>query len=172
MTIIKIIQEGIGDVTENDIKTADGMKNIITIGFNVSIDSKAQALAERLGVHIEIFDVIYKINEYIEKIALERTPKIKTEEITGMAKIIRVFSKNKDKQILGGKVQSGTLEVGSEIKVLRRETEIAQGKIRELQSQKLRVLEIKEGFEFGTMIECKMEIMPDYKIEAFKIVEK
>ena len=169
---IKIVQEGIGDVTENDIKTADGMKNIITIGFNVSIDSKAQALAERLGVHIEIFDVIYKINEYIEKIALERTPKIKTEEITGMAKIIRVFSKNKDKQILGGKVQSGTLEVGSEIKVLRRETEIAQGKIRELQSQKLRVSEIKEGFEFGTMIECKMEIMPGDKIEAFKIVEK
>ncbi len=169
---IKIIQEGIGDVTENDIKTADGMKNIITIGFNVSIDSKAQDLAERLGVHIEIFDVIYKINEYIEKIALGRTPKIKTEEITGIAKIIRVFSKNKDKQILGGKVQSGTLEVGSEIKVLRRETEIAQGKIRELQSQKLRVSEIKEGFEFGTMIECKMEIMPGDKIEAFKIVEK
>ncbi|MCR4334222.1 MAG: translation initiation factor IF-2 [Patescibacteria group bacterium] len=169
---IKIIQEGIGDITENDIKIADGMKDIIIIGFNVSVDSKARTLAERLGVSIEIFKVIYKINEYVEKIALGRTPKIKTEETTGTAKIIRVFSKNKDKQILGGKVQTGILNVGSEVKIIRRETEIAIGKIRELQSQKLRVSEVKEGFEFGTMIESKIEIMPGDKIEAFKIIEK
>ena len=169
---IRIIHEGIGDIAESDIKVAAGGKDIVTIGFNVDVDSKAKALAERSGIEIKMFDIIYKIPEYVETVAMSRTPKIRTEEITGNAKIIRIFSKTRDKQILGGKVQSGVLEVGSEVRIMRRDTRIGEGKIRELQSQKLKTQEAREGFEFGAMIECKIEIVPGDKIEAFKIVEK
>ncbi|MSR71509.1 MAG: translation initiation factor IF-2 [Candidatus Taylorbacteria bacterium] len=172
LVAIKIIHEGIGDIAESDIKIAGNKQNIVVVGFNVDADSKAKAVAERNGIDIKMFNIIYKITEYLAEIAKSRTPKVYTDESTGVAKIIRIFSKNKDKQVLGGKVQTGTLEVGSEVKVLRRDTEIDRGRIRELQSQKIKTSEVREGFEFGAMVECKMEIMPGDKIEAFKTVEK
>lgn len=169
---IKVIYQGIGDVAESDVKLALSDPLTVVIGFNVTIDSKARALAERSAVEINLFTIIYKVAEHVQGIATARTPKLKVEEKTGLAKVIRVFSKDKDRQILGGKVQSGALETGSEVKILRRDAEIGMGRIRELQSQKVRVQEVREGFEFGTMVECKIEIMPGDKLEGFKVVEK
>jgi translation initiation factor IF-2 len=170
--IIKVVSEAIGSISENDIKLASGTKDALIIGFNTSVDAKARSLAERSGTEIKLFDIIYKVVEYLDEVAKVRTPKIFGEQITGKAKIIRIFSKNKDKQVLGGKVQLGELRVGEEIRILRRDAEIGKGRIRELQSQKVKVSEIKEGFEFGTMVESKIEIAEGDKIEGFTIVEQ
>lgn len=66
----------------------------------------------------------------------------------------------------------GDIKIGDEVKILRNDTEIGRGKIRELQKQKNRVEEISTGFEFGSMVESKITIMPRDTVEAFKIVEK
>lgn len=169
---IKIIHSGIGDISERDVKTAGAKEGVVILGFDTAIDPKAQSYAERLGVEIKIFDVIYKLSEWIETKAHESTPKFEVEETAGVAKIIRVFSKAKDKYVVGGKVESGLISVGEDAKILRRDQEVGRGKIKELQHQKKKVLEIKEGMEFGCQIQSTLEIAPGDKIESYKIVQK
>ncbi|MEK9167910.1 MAG: translation initiation factor IF-2 [Patescibacteria group bacterium] len=163
----KIIQQGVGDITENDIKSASGSPDTIVLGFRVRIDDNAASLAEKLKIPVETFAIIYNITDYIEKVIKERAPKERVEESTGKIKILRVFSKAKDKQVLGGKVLEGMIATGSSIKIVRRDTEIGKGKVLELQQQKIKTNEVKEGLEFGTMIESKMEIAVGDVIEPF-----
>jgi translation initiation factor IF-2 len=110
--------------------------------------------------------------EWLEIYAKNLVPKMMVEEIVGEAKIMKFFSKTKDKQIVGGKVLKGSLSLGHKIKVFRREAEVADGVVRELQQQKERASEVREGYEFGTMIECKLEIAPGDIIRDIVMVEK
>jgi translation initiation factor IF-2 len=169
---LKIVSEGIGDINENDVKSTQGDPNIIILGFNTKPDAKTQALIERSVVNIQTFDIIYNLISYITDIVTSKIPKEYIDEVSGIAKVLATFSKNKDKQILGGKVQQGIIKVGSEIKVLRRDVEIGRGKIKELQQTKKRTDEVNEGFEFGCMIESKTEIAVGDKIQGFITVEK
>lgn len=169
---IKIVSEGVGNINEGDVKIAQGDPNITILSFNSKPDAKAKSILERSSLRIESFDVIYKLVEFIKKEVLEKIPKEYIDEVSGTAKILAVFSKVKDKQILGGKVQQGSLLVGSEVKILRRDAEIGKGKIKELQQQKVKTSEVKEGFEFGTLVESKIEIALGDKLQGFKTVEK
>ena len=170
---LKIVSEGIGDINENDVKTAIGNPNIIIVGFNSKPDKKTAALIERLTTPISVktFDIIYELSEFINQSLIAKIPKVYAEEVSGSAKIIAIFSKDREKQVVGGKVESGVLNSGNEVRIIRRGSEIGRGKIRELQSKKIRVTEVAEGFEFGTMIEAKIEIAPGDRVEAVKVVE-
>lgn len=169
---IKIVSESIGDINENDIKSTQGDPNIIIVAFNSKPDAKTQTLIERSTVQIKSFDIIYNLITYLKDTVISRVPKEYVDEASGTAKILAIFSKNKDKQILGGKVQQGVVKVGSEIKIIRRDGEIGRGKIKELQQTKKRTDEVVEGFEFGCMIESKVEIALGDKIQGFVTVEK
>ncbi len=171
---INVITEGIGDINENDVKMAVSDPNTIIIGFNVRPDRKTSSLIDRSSAPITVktFSIIYELSEYISQTMKERTPKVYVEEVSGSAKILALFSKDREKQVVGGKVESGTIKNGSEVRITRRGTEIGRGKLRELQSKKLRVTEVAEGFEFGMLIESKIEIAPGDKIEAVITVEK
>lgn len=171
-TILKIIYKGVGNITENDIQTTGGDKNTLAVGFNVKIDRSAKDLAEKLNIDLNVFDIIYKLTEWLEEKIKEKTPSITVEKTIGKAKIIRVFSQNKDKQVIGGKVKEGTLSVGAKIKIFRREVEIGKGSILGLQSQKMDVTEVAEGLEFGTMIDSKKEIAEGDHIEAYILSEE
>lgn len=168
----EIISAGIGNVSENDIRLATGSYKAIIIGFNVDIDAPAKSLAERNAVDIKTFDIIYKMSEWLLEELIKNTPKVMTVETLGMAKVLKTFSKVKDKQILGGRVETGTLKLGAQVKILRRDAEIGEGKLRELQSQKNSVQEVPEGKEFGAMIEAKVEIAPGDKVQSFVMIEK
>ncbi len=169
---VKILSQGVGDISEKDAKLAESTEGAVIVGFNVKIDSRAQTLAERDSIEIKTFDIIYKLSEWLEETGKNRTPKIKTEERTGSAKILKCFNKDKDRQVVGGKVVEGEITSGAEVKILRRDSEIGRGKIRELQKQKQRTDTISKDNEFGSMIEAKITIMPGDYIECFKIVEK
>ena len=101
-----------------------------------------------------------------------KRPRVQTLESLGTLKVIRTFSQTKDKQVLGGKVLEGSIIVGSQVKIMRRDVEIGAGKVKELQQQKSKVNEIKEGNEFGVMIEAKVEIATGDQIESFVITER
>ena len=169
---IKIVSESIGDINENDIKSTQGDPNIIILAFNSKPDAKTQALIERSVVNVQTFDIIYNLINYIKDIVTSKIPKEYIDEVSGTAKILAIFSKNKDKQILGGKVQEGIIKVGSEVKILRRDAEIGRGKIKELQQTKKRTETVDMGFEFGCMIESKTEIALGDKIQGFITIEK
>ncbi len=168
----KIIQAGTGDVNESDMKIASGTEGVHIFGFNVKIDSAARNLSERDGINVEMFNIIYKLVERVQEILAEKTPKIEVEEVRGKAKIMRMFSQVKDKQIIGGKVQEGSIETGAEFKIMRRGAEIGKGKIRELQQQKEKTSEVLKDREFGAQVESKMEIAPGDVLETYIIVKK
>ena len=171
---LKIVSEGLGEINENDVKVALGDPNIVIIGFNADPDKKASAMIERAATPINVknFKIIYELIQYIQDIFNSKIPKEYIEEMLGRAKILAIFSKEKDRQVIGGKVQEGKLESGVEVRIIRRENEIGRGKIRELQSQKKRVDEVATGFECGMMVEAKIEIAVGDKIEAVRTIEK
>ena len=168
---VKIIEQGLGAIGEGDVKKASAYENAVVVGFNVKPDAQARSLAERDKVPVETFSIIYKLTDWLKEAAIARTPKIQVEETLGSAKILKAFSREKDKQIVGGRVEQGVLEVGTQVKITRRGAEIGVGKIRELQQQKRDVESIDAG-EFGTMIESKYEIAPGDIVVSFKMVEK
>ncbi|MFM7088499.1 MAG: translation initiation factor IF-2, partial [Candidatus Paceibacterota bacterium] len=100
----RIVQKGEGKITEGNIKTIAEGGEALVIGFNVKADSSATELAERRGITIAYFDIIYKLSEWLETEMENRRPRVDTEETLGKAKILKAFSKTKERQVLGAKV--------------------------------------------------------------------
>ncbi len=168
----QILSASIGVISENDIRLANGKEKAVVIGFNTKIDSPAKNLAERSDIEVKIFDIIYKMSEWLKETLIKNTPKTQVLESTGRAKVLKIFSKVKDKQIIGARVEKGMITLGSQVKISRRDVEIGEGKIRELQQQKVKAGEVKEGAEFGALIEAKIEIAVGDHIESFIMIEK
>lgn len=168
----RVVSRGTGAVTESDIKSIASGENVLIIAFNVKTDKSAVELAEKRGMTISYFDIIYKITEWLENEMETRRPRIETVETTGKAKIIRAFSRTKERQIVGGKVFQGQIVLNSTVKILRRDFEIGRGKIVNLEKNKVKVKEVEEGSEFGMMIESKMEIVAGDVVESWSVVQK
>lgn len=170
--MLKIVHTGIGPISEGDIKSVAGNPETLVVGFNVLIDTVAQHMAERVGVTMHTFDIIYRLAEWLEEKVVERTPVQEIEEVSGEAKILRTFSKTKDKQVMGGKILSGVFALGNTVNVTRRDNIIGKGKVLELQQQKAKTTEVTDGGEFGMMIESKIEITEGDVLTAIRIVKK
>ncbi len=168
----KIVQKGVGPISESDIKSIGGSEEILVIGFNVKIDKSATELANKRGITISLFDIIYKMTEWLEIEMESRRPKIETIETTGSAKILKVFSRTKERQIAGGRVLKGRMVLDKTVKIMRREFEIGRGKIVNLEKSKTKVKEVEEGAEFGMMIESKIEIVEGDIVESFNITQR
>lgn len=168
----KIISKGEGPIRESDIKGISDGESALVIGFNVKADANAIEIAERRGITISFFDIIYKMTEWLEEEMEKRRPRTESIETTGRAKIIKAFSRTKEKQIVGGKVIEGHLKLNGVVKIIRRDFEIGKGKIVNLEKGKIKVSEVEEGFEFGTMIESKIEISAGDVIESFAIMQR
>ncbi len=169
---LHIVSEAIGDVSEIDIKTAIPNPETIIVAFNTKIDAKARAVIDRTPVTIATFSIIYELIDYLKGIVTAKIPKEYIEEITGTGKVLAVFGSQKDRRIIGVKVQGGELCNGKTVKILRREEKIAEGKIREIQIQKVKSNEVREGFECGMMVESPVEIAVGDKIVSYHMVEK
>jgi translation initiation factor IF-2 len=170
---VRVVSRGVGAISEGDIRAAGSGKTPgIIVGFNVKVEPSARELAERLGVTIETFDVIYKLAEWLGIQIEERRPRQRIEEVLGAAKVLKVFSNAKGRVVLGGRVEEGTLSDGDEVKVLRRDLELSRGKITSLQSGKTQVKKIESGSEFGAQVKLDTEPAPGDRIEAFKVTFK
>ena len=169
---LKIIQEGVGDISENDIKTAGGKADTIVLGFNVKTDAPAKYMAERHGIVIHVFDIIYKLSEWLEEEIKKRKPKTKVEEITGSAQILKTFSATKNKQLIGGKVTSGSIAAKGTVRIMRKGEMVGTGTILSMQQHKAEVKKIEVGNEFGAQVNSKIEIAQGDVLEHVSITEK
>jgi translation initiation factor IF-2 len=169
---IKIIGAGIGNISETDVKQAFGRNPAIILGFDVSVDSSAKDLALRSGIEIKIFDIIYKIAEWLDEEVLKRTPKVMVEEVTAEVKILKIFSSIKDKHVVGARVEKGTVFIGEDAKIIRKDVEVGRGKIRDLQKEKNKVSEVREGVEFGCQLQSETTPAPGDKLHLYKLIEK
>lgn len=168
----KIVQFGVGPISESDIKNISSSEEATIIGFNVKADKSALELAGKRGITISHFDIIYKMTEWLGEEMEKRRPKVETIEVTGRAKIIKTFSRTKERQIVGGKVMEGNLTLLGVVKIMRREFEIGKGKIVNLEKGKAKTSTVEEGTEFGMMIESKIEVAPGDVIESFSVTQK
>lgn len=156
--MIKIIGRGVGGVIEKDIQLAKSDKNSVVIAFHTSIDKKAREVAEIAGVAIHEFDIIYKLSEWLMEFTKTVKPKVEIEEVLGTLKVIRVFNRSKDSQVVGGKVYTGMMKNKHTIHIERKGVFIGKGRVIELQHAKQNVAEVAEGLECGLMVDSKYDI--------------
>lgn len=166
---IRVIDTGVGAINSDDVQNVSATKDAIIVGFNVKVERPAKDLAERLGVEIDTFNIIYELSEWLNTALKNRTPKKEEMVVTGKAKILREFSVQKNIHVLGGRVDEGTVKVGQTVRVLRRDIEIGKGKIKNIQQQKSDVKQVSEG-EFGMQVDTKADVAAGDYIEAFDLV--
>lgn len=168
---IKIIAEGVGNISEGDIMLASSDEKTVILGFTIKMEAKARDQADRFNIKPELFDIIYKLSEWFDTLVESRLPYEEKETILGTLKVIRTFSSQKDKHVIGGKVETGKMQNNGVVKIIRRGVELGRGRIVELQSQKIKTQEVNEGNECGLMVESKFDIIPGDILEAI-VVEK
>lgn len=166
---VRVIDEGVGDISVADVQNVSATEDAIIVGFNVKVDRTAKDLAERLEVEIDTFNIIYELSEWLETALKNRTPKREEEQETGQAKILVAFSRQKNTHVLGGRVESGELKLKQEVVIMRRDIEVGRGKLVNLQQAKNDVTSITEG-EFGMQIDSKVDVAPGDIIKAIDIV--
>ena len=165
---VRVIDTGVGDITAADVQAVATTDKAIIVGFNVKTERVADDLAKRLGTEINTFNIIYDLSEWLEQALKNRTPEQIKSQVTGRAKILKHFSTQKNILVLGARVETGHLKVGQSVKVIRREIEISNGTIKNLQKIKSNVDKIDDG-EFGLQLESKSEVVPGDHIEAFEL---
>ena len=170
--IPKIILSSVGNINENDVKSALTTAGTVVIGFNTKVDPQAASLAERSNITILSFNTIYELKDKVKEFLSDREPRIEVEEVSSASKVLKLFGKASGKQVVGGRVLSGVLKRGAFVKIIRREAEIGQGKVKELQQSKIATDSANEGTEFGAMIESKMEIAPGDVLNTVILVTK
>ena len=163
---IKIIGKGIGAIAESDVKLAQSDKETIILGFNVALDNAARELNEKVGATVERFNIIYKLTEWLEIELEKRRPRKEVREVLGTAKVLKVFSKTKERQVIGCRVDEGKISERARVSIVRRDFSIAEGTIIEIQHAKQKVKELSEG-ECGMLVECKTDIAPGDVLEVF-----
>lgn len=169
---LKILLSGVGTISENDMRTANAGQSPLVLGFNVKADTSAKAIAERAAIPIETFDIIYRLTEWLRTECEKRRPRVEVVEEVGRAKVLKLFSTDKSRYVIGGRVEAGVIKNGSAVKIVRREEEIATGKIKSLQQLKLKTDEVGKDTEFGAMIESKIEPAPGDRLIAFTTTSK
>ena len=168
---LRIIHRGVGAITQNDVNLAT-VDNAVIIGFNVRPAERVADLAEREGVELKFYSVIYNAIEDVES-ALKGMLKPEFEEVQlGTAEIRQVFRSSKFGNIAGSIVRSGTIRRGAHARVLRRGVVIADNlEIQSLRREKDDVVEVREGYECGIGLGFK-EIEEGDLLETFEVREK
>ena len=167
---VRIIHSGVGGVTENDVMLA-GIDGAIIIGFNVRPDGKARDAAARDGIDIRYYRVIYQAIEDIEK-AMKGllAPEFK-ENLLGHAEVRNVFKITGAGTIAGCYVTDGKIQRNAQVRLLRDNVVVFEGKLSSLQRFKDAVREVAEGYECGVGLENYSDIKNGDVIECFLMEE-
>jgi len=165
---VEIIHRGVGAITETDVNLAKAARNAIIIGFHVRPDNNARAAAEREGVDIKLYRIIYEaVNEVRSALEGMLRPE-QREVVVGEAQVREVFKISKLGAIAGCIVRSGLISRQSRVRVVRDGVEVYQGNISSLKRFKDDVREVKEGFECGIGIENFNDLKVNDLIECFR----
>ncbi|MGI9117196.1 MAG: translation initiation factor IF-2, partial [Gaiellales bacterium] len=163
---VRVIHTGVGGITESDVMLAAASKAIV-VGFNVRPNAEAKALAEREGVDIRTYKVIYKLTEDIQAALVGMlTPDI-VEEVTGTAEVRQLFKASKIGTIAGCMITSGLITRGSNARVIRDGVVVWDGEIDSIRHLKDEVREIKEGFECGIVLKDFGDVHEGDVLEAY-----
>ena len=165
-----MIHQGVGPITESDIMLAS-TSNALVVGFNVRPNAEARALAEREGVDIRTYRVIYQLTEDIEQALVGMLSAVQTEEIIGEAEVRALFKVSRLGTIAGCMVTSGVVRRNSQVRVVRDGTVIYDTTISQLKRFKEDAREVAEGFECGILLEDFNDVKEGDVLEAYETRE-
>lgn len=166
---ISIINASIGYVTESDVELAYTTGARI-LCLHTKVETKALVLAQQRGVTIQLFDIIYKLLEYLEQFAESKRAIEYTTQKVGEAVVLKVFDIKGVGVIAGCRITEGKCTKDSSVVVWRGRYKIGEGKITSLQREKRTVKEVLNGFECGIGVENFNDFIPDDRIEIFVMV--
>ncbi len=168
--VVKCIHGGVGAINESDVMLASA-SNAIIIGFNVRPDATAKTTAEREGVDVRLYRVIYQAIEDIEAAMKGMLDPIFEEKVIGHAEIRQVFKASQIGNIAGSYVKDGIFQRGCKVRITRDGEQIYEGALASLKRFKDDVKEVKEGYECGLVFEGFDRIQELDVVEAYIMVE-
>jgi translation initiation factor IF-2 len=167
---VEVIHRGVGAISENDVLLA-AASNAIIIGFHVRPDARARAGAEREGVDIRMYRVIYEVVEDVRKAMEGLLAPEEREVVLGSAEVRDTFKISGTGTVAGCFVADGAIPRSSRVRVVRDGVEVYEGGIASLKRFKDDVREVREGFECGILVEGFNDVKVGDVIEAYKIEE-
>jgi translation initiation factor IF-2 len=145
---VNVLYAETGNIGENDVMLASASKAIV-IGFNVQADVAARRLAEKEGISIRLYDIIYRVTEDIEKALKGMLEPVMEERIIGRAEVLAVFPISKVGKVAGCRVREGELRRNAKVRMYRGDDLVYEGEMASLKHEKDDVREIRTGFECG-----------------------
>lgn len=168
--VVKIIHGGVGAINESDVSLASA-SNAIIIGFNVRPDATAKETADREGVDIRLYRVIYSAIEDVEAAMKGMLDPVFEEKVLGHAEVRQTFKASGVGTIAGSYVQDGTFERDCSVRITRDGIVIFEGPLASLKRFKDDVKEVRAGYECGFVFANFNDVKEGDLVEAFKMVE-
>ncbi|MCR4903925.1 MAG: translation initiation factor IF-2 [Butyrivibrio sp.] len=168
--VVKVIHCGVGAINESDVTLASA-SNAIIIGFDVRPDATAKSIAEREGVEIKLYKVIYQAIEDVDAAMKGMLAPVYEEKVIGHAEIRQIFKASKVGNIAGAMVLDGMIQKDCKVRVSREGEQIFEGDLASLKRFKDDVKEVKEGYECGLVFDGFDQIHELDQVEAYIMVE-
>ena len=168
--MVKVIHGGVGAINESDVSLA-AASNAIIIGFNVRPDPMAKSTADREGVDLRLYRVIYNAIEDVEAAMKGMLEPVYEEKVIGHAEIRQLFKASGVGTIAGSYVLDGSFERDCMVRIFREGEKIFEGALASLKRFKDDVKEVKAGYECGLVFEKFNDLAESDQVEAYKMVE-
>ena len=149
---VRLISEGIGNISETDVHLASASKAIV-IGFNVKADGAATRVAQKEGVDIRYYNVIYKLTDDIQSAMTGMLEPTYREAVEGHAEVVQTFKAGRNVVIAGCRVTDGKITRNAQARVMRKGEKVYEGKFDSLRRGKDDVREVASGYECGIVLD-------------------
>jgi translation initiation factor IF-2 len=164
----RILHAGVGGISESDVTLAEGF-NAAIIGFSVRANKEAAAAAKRNGIEIRYYNIIYDLVDDIKKAMSGLLAPTLRETMLGNAQILEVFNISKVGKVAGCRVTDGTVERGANVRLIRDNVVVHEGKLSTLKRFKDEVKEVQSGQECGMAFENYGDMRPGDVIECYRV---
>jgi len=167
---VNVIHHGVGGITENDVNLAAASSAMI-VGFSVRPSAEARQLAQREGVEVRTYRVIYQLTEDIEQALVGMLSPVTTEETIGEVEVRQLFRVSRLGTIAGSYVTHGVVRRSAQVRIVRDGTVIHETSIAQLKRFKDDVREVQEGFECGILLQGFNDVKEGDVLEIFETRE-
>lgn len=164
----RILHAGVGGISESDVTLAEGF-NAAIIGFSVRANKEAAALAKRDGIEIRYYNIIYDLVDDVKKAMSGLLAPTLRETMLGNAQILEVFNISKVGKIAGCRVTDGNVERGANVRLIRDNVVVHEGKLSTLKRFKDEVKEVQSGQECGMAFESYQDMRVGDVIECYRV---
>jgi translation initiation factor IF-2 len=164
----RVLHAGVGGISESDVTLAEA-SGVPIIAFNVRANKEARGAAERAGIEIRYYNIIYDLVDDVKKAMSGLLPPTLRETMLGNAQILEIFKVSKVGNIAGCKVTDGTVERGANVRLIRDNVVIHEGKLSQLKRFKDDVREVGAGMECGMAFENYQDMRQGDVIECYRV---